>query len=143
MAMLLVVKHVLSKMGVRKESIQVFAVVSVAYILTTCPCFDIPKFDIFDAVVLSATLPRLDCVAKTSMCPLTRWCKTFYWFSDFYPCSIGTKLARGVTLMVWLNVPNNRYHFSSNDKIKMLSVYQVKLYFVCYDQSRSFNVQPL
>ena len=30
---------------------------------------------------------------EVSICPLTRWCKRFYKFSGFFPCSIGTKLA--------------------------------------------------
>jgi len=30
--------------------------------MTTCPYFHNLKFDVFDAVFVSATLPRLDCV---------------------------------------------------------------------------------
>jgi len=36
------------------------------------------------------------------MCPLKPWYNTFYWFYDFYLCSIGTKLAYEITLKEWL-----------------------------------------
>jgi len=38
--------------------VQVFAAVQVTYILTTYPYSDTPKFDTFDAVILSATSSR-------------------------------------------------------------------------------------
>ena len=39
--------------------VQVYALVKVSYILTTCPCFDNLEFDILDVHVRSATLSRL------------------------------------------------------------------------------------
>jgi len=37
-----------------------------------------------------------------------------YYLSDFYPCSTATKLSYEITLSEWLNVPNSRYHCSSD-----------------------------
>jgi len=37
-------------------------VVYVLMLMTTCPYFDILKYDVYDAVVLNATISRLECV---------------------------------------------------------------------------------
>jgi len=64
--------------------------------LITCPYFDNLKFEIIDAGGPQChILSHLYCI---SVCPLTPWCKTFYYFSDFYPCSNGTKLVYEITL---------------------------------------------
>jgi len=74
---------------------------------TTCSYFDYLKIAIFDAVILSATLPRLHLVLGDFHVPTdTLVQKLFdFYFSYFFPC-----LALNVPK--WLKVSNNRYHCS-------------------------------
>jgi len=71
--------------GLHAAQLKVFAVVSTAYLLTTCPYFDNLKSYIFDAVVLNATLSRLYCVLRDFHIPTGTLVQDFFLVFCFLP----------------------------------------------------------